>query len=102
MLTSKLKMLFCLTACLTVLFAPLLLEISQDGKVYAFSSSSNNKKSNVEGLAASYGGYTAPDNEDGSTNTTPIRVPEPSTLVLIGAGAICIAAAVGKKKFKKK
>jgi len=99
MLNSKLKMLFCLTVCLAVLFAPFLLEISPDGKTYAFSSKSHNKSSNTDGKEGTFGGYTPPVN-DGPANNNPVRVPEPSTLVLIGAGAICIAA-VCRKKFKK-
>jgi hypothetical protein len=89
MLYSKLKILFCLTVCFTILFAPFLLEIFQDGKTYAFSSRGNNKSSNTP----------VPD---GPTNDNPVTapVPEPATWLLVGAGAAGVA--VLRKKFKKK
>jgi hypothetical protein len=94
MLYSKLRIIFCLTVCLTILFAPFLLEISQDGKTYAFSSRSHNKSSNTKDKAMF--GYT-PVN-DGPT--APAPVPEPATWLLVGAGAAGVA--VLRKKFKKK
>jgi hypothetical protein len=85
---SKLKIIFCLTVCLTVLFAPFLLEISQDGKTYAFSSKSNNKSSKAVG-EFSAPGYTSPVNDN-----PPVAhpTPEPATLLLFGAGAVGLAA----------
>ena len=95
---SKLKILFCLTVCLTVLFAPFFLEISQDGKTYAFSSRSHNKGSNA-GDKASAPGYILVK-EPTNNNPAPSPVPEPATLLLVGAGAVGLAAF--RKKFKKK
>ena len=91
---SKLKILFCLAVCLTVLFAPFLLEISQDGKTYAFSSRGHNKSSNTgEAITP---GYTIEKGEP----TPPVHpTPEPATLLLFGAGAVGLAAF---KKFRKK
>jgi hypothetical protein len=98
MLYSKLKILFCLTVCFTILFAPFLLEIFQDGKTYAFSSRGNNKSSN-RGDKATFGFTPVPD---GPTNDNPVTapVPEPATWLLVGAGAAGVA--VLRKKFKKK
>ena len=98
MLYSKLKILFCLTVCLTILFAPFLLEISQDGKTYAFSSRSHNKSSNAGGNAIAPG-YSI-EKEPTNNIPAPAPVPEPATLLLVGAGAAGVA--VLRKKFKKK
>lgn len=99
MTCSKLKIVSCLTVCLTVLFAPLLLEIFQDGKTYAFSSRSNNKGSKGTG-EFSAPGYTPVDQEPTDNNTAPAPIPEPATWLLLGAGAAGVAAF--RKKFKKK
>ena len=98
MLYSKLRIIFCLTVCLTILFAPFLLEISQDGKTYAFSSRSHNKDSNTKDKHMF--GHTPVNDEPTNDNPAPSPVPEPATFLLIGAGAAGIAAF--RKKFKKK
>ncbi|NOQ19276.1 MAG: PEP-CTERM sorting domain-containing protein [Desulfobacterales bacterium] len=91
---SKLKILFYLTISLMLLFAPFLLDISPDGKAYAFSSRSHNKSSNT-GDKDTFG-YTPVNDEP----TAPAPVPEPATWLLVGAGAAGVA--VLRKKFKKK
>ena len=93
----KLKLFLCLTVCLMLLFAPFLLDISQNGKVYAFSSRSHNRSSNI-GESSTFG-YTLPATEE-PTNDSPVRVPEPATWLLVGAGAAGMAAF--RKKFSKK
>ena len=78
MTCSKLKTVFCLTVCLTVLFPPFLFEISSDGKAYAGGSSKGNKISKTENYA--YHGYTAPENDTPAVdNPGPAPVPEPAT-----------------------
>jgi hypothetical protein len=94
---SKLKIFFCLTACLLFLFAPFLLEIAPDGNSYAFSSRSGNKGIRISD-ASNPGtfGY----NEDPADSTDTVKVPEPATWLLLGAGAAGLAAF--KRKLKKK
>ena len=96
MIYSKIKLLIYLSISLTLLFAPVLLEVSPDGKTYAFSSRSNNNSSNTGGNGKWFGYKPV---EDEPTEKEPIKVPEPSTLLLFGAGVIGLAAL--RKKFRK-
>lgn len=86
MLYSKLRKLFRLAICLSVLFAAFYFGLFQAGKAHAL------------GLSGSGGGnpYQA-----GSPNATPEAhpTPEPTTILLFGAGAAGIAA---YKKYRKK
>jgi hypothetical protein len=93
----KLKHFLCLTVCLTLLFAPFLLDISQNGKTYAFSSRSGNNLSGTGGDSNTFG-YTLTTEDP--PNNDPVRVPEPATWLLVGAGAAIMAAF--RKKFRNK
>ncbi len=98
---SKLKIAFCLTVGLMVLFSPFLLDISSDGKASAMGwlgSKPGNGGSSGSRLAKS---DPKPDPQPTHGEPTPpTPVPEPATMLLVGAGALGLAAF--KKKFMKK
>ena len=97
---SKLKILIYSTIGLTLLFAPVLLEISQDGKAYAMGwlgGSGGNDGSSGSRVAIS----TPEPKEEADASQPPVHhTPEPATLLLVGGGALGLAAL--RKKFKKK
>ena len=89
---AKFKILFCVAAAITLLFAPFVLEISQDGNAYAgvlFGGGSGG-----DGGSGSSSGTTISDTEPSTAHT-----PEPATLLLFGAGA---AGLVVYRKYRKK
>jgi hypothetical protein len=103
MIHSKLKILCFITISLMLLFAPSLLNISPDGNAYAmgFLGSSGGG----HGSSGSIVAQIEPNNEgggqlDNELDSSPIRVPEPATMLLLGAGLIGLAG-YGRKKFKK-
>ena len=90
---SKSRFLFCLAICFAVLFTPFLLGISLDGKAHAMGF-----------LGSSGGGGNDNTSSTGVNLTEPAppvsHAPEPTTLLLFGAGAVGLGLA--RKKFRKK
>jgi hypothetical protein len=91
MKTSRSRFLFCLAICFAVLLTPFLLGISLDGKAHAM------------GFLGDSGGND--NNSSTGTNLAepapPVsHAPEPTTMLLFGAGAVGLA--VVRKKFRKK
>jgi hypothetical protein len=91
---SALKLLFFLTIGLTFLIAPLALEIDLGGKAHAFSSSGGGSDGKLSD------GAIAKTYKHTPSEPPPAHAPEPTTMLLFGAGAIGLAAL--KKKFNKK
>jgi hypothetical protein len=91
MILSKFKTLFCLAVVLTLLFTPLVLQISQDGNAYALGSS---------GGGSNGGSGSRSDGAVSSAEPGTAHTPEPATLLLFGAGAAGLVIYLKSRKRK--
>ena len=80
MTLSRLKTLLCVGICLSFLVAPFALDIFPDGKAYATK-------------------YTHGWTDEGGEQRETRSVPEPTTMLLVGAGLVGLV--ITRKKFKK-
>jgi hypothetical protein len=94
MMKSALKILFLVTISFTLLIGPVAIEIGLSGEANAFSSSGSGSDGNHSN------GPIAKTYKHTPTEPAPAHAPEPTTMLLFGAGAIGLAAL--KKKFNKK
>ena len=103
---SKFKILFCVAVSLTMLLAPFALDITPDGTAHAFSSRSGNQPSFQVGQKTSgkkhqtsWSDY-GPNSAEGQGHPqTTHQVPEPATMLMVGAGLAGLA--IFRRKFKR-
>ena len=106
MMSSALRTLFLLTISLTLLIAPVAIEIDLGGKAHAMSSLKGGQGHPEGGAGGKFSSgkvaktYRHDDPGNGGPVSQPSTAPEPTTMLLFGAGAIGLAAL--KKKFNKK
>ena len=94
MIGSFFRMLFLLTISLTLFIMPMGFIIDFGGEAHAFSSSGGGSDGKLSD------GAIAKTYKHTPTDPPPANAPEPTTMLLVGAGAIGLA--VLKKKYKKK
>ena len=103
---SKLKIFFCQAGSLAMLLAPFALDITPDGTAHAFSSRSGNKpsfqvsqKTTGKKHQTSWSDYGPNSREGQGPPQTTHQVPEPATMLMVGAGLAGLA--IFRRRFKK-
>ena len=104
MVRSRLKILFCVTISISLLLAPFALDVFPDGNAFGMGKrgSDNDDAPPIQPSSTSWTKYKT-QNEKGDSGAnhqgSPVPVPEPTTLLLVGAGLGGLA--ILRKKFKK-
>jgi hypothetical protein len=100
---SKLKSIFCLAVCLTMLLAPFALDITPGGKTYAMGSHSGNtggsQATKISPTNTNWAEYKMQKAEENGGSRAVNPVPEPATMLLVGSGLAGLA--IFRRKFKK-
>jgi hypothetical protein len=103
---SKLKIIFCVAVCLTMLSAPFTLEFTPDGKAFAMGSRGGGNGGSQQRKAPprktkweNYKPLTTEINGGHQEPNAIHPVPEPATMLLVGGGLAGLA--IFRKKFKK-
>jgi hypothetical protein len=104
MMSTSLRIIFILTISLALLIAPVALEIDLGGKAHAMGALKGGQGHPDGGAGGNFSSgkiaKTYRHNNPKGPVSQPSPVPEPTTMLLFGAGAIGMAAL--KRKFNKK
>lgn len=100
---TKLKIIFCIAVGLAMLMAPFTLAITPDGKAFAMGSRGGGSGGQPPTRKAppqktKWIGYTIQKSGENEGTHTTHKVPEPTTLILVGSGLAGLA--IFRRKFK--
>lgn len=94
---SGLKILLCLAISFMVVLSLCVLGVLSGQNAYAMGGGGGKNKANLAKAQT----LSVPSASDTVAGADPVSVPEPSTLIFLGAGAAGVAFAAYRKRFKK-